>query len=94
MVTQMAFAKKSETVASETNVANGKFEKAAAFLNVSVKMADGSMKQIGGIPLRQSVALHAAMLEADIADLELVCDVHVVTEKTADDFKFASTKTA
>ena len=91
----MAFAKKSETVAPETNtVTKGNFEKAAAFLNVSVKMADGSMKQLGGIPLRESVALHAALLGADIEDLELVVDMHKVVEKTADDFQFASAKTA
>lgn len=89
MVTIMAFAKKSETnTATNNNVAN--FEKAAAFLNVSVKMADGSMKQLGGIPLRESVALHKALLGAGIEDLELVVDMHVVQEKTADDFAFAT----
>ncbi len=87
----MAFKKKSETLATESNtVTKGNFEKAAAFLNVSVKMADGSMKQLGGIPLRESVALHAALLGADIEDLELVVDLHVVQEKTSSDYQFAT----
>lgn len=85
----MAFAKKSNP-ASETVSA---FEKAKAFLNVSVKMADGKYVQIGGIALRESKALEAALIQADLNDLELECSIHHVVEKSAEDFSFAK-KTA
>ena len=88
----MAFAKK-ENAVQNSNVTEGKFEKAKGFLNVSVKMADGKFVQIGGIPLRESKALEAALLGADIEDLELVCDIHHVVEKSSSDYVFA-TKTA
>lgn len=87
----MAFAKKSETTAAQnTTVTNANFEKAKGFLNVSVKMADGKYVQIGGIALRESKALEAALLNANIDDLELVCDIHHVVEKTSSDYQFAT----
>ncbi|MGH1461243.1 MAG: hypothetical protein ACRBB6_04325 [Neptuniibacter sp.] len=84
----MAFAK-DEAVQNDNNVS--KFEKAAGFLNVYVEMADGSKKQVGGIRLMKSKALHEALINAgDLEGLKISCDMNVITEQSADDFAFAS----
>jgi len=84
----MAFAKDEAVQNDNGNVA--KFEKAAGFLNVYVEMADGTRKQIGGIKLMKSKALHEALINAgDLDGLKVSCDMNVITEQSADDFSFA-----
>lgn len=46
-----------------TPAGNNSFEKAAAFLNLSVMVKGGDARQIGGIPLHLSKALHKALIE-------------------------------
>lgn len=61
----MAGRRITETTATPaaTPAANNTFEKAAAFLNLSVMVKGGDAKQIGGIPLHLSKALHKALIE-------------------------------
>lgn len=81
----MAFKRNSEN--NDSNVAP--FEKAAGFLNVYVEMADGSRKQVGGIKLMKSKALHEALLDmGDLEDLTVSCEMNVLTEQSASDFDF------
>lgn len=82
----MAFAKKSDQAPT---VQRGNFEKAQGFLNVSIRMGNGKLKQIGGIALRESVELHRKLLaETDISDLVLECDLHLV-ENSDEPLEFA-----
>lgn len=90
----MGFASKSDQQDQNNNVTRGNFEKAAAFLNVSVELEGGKTKQIGGIALKGSNEFHKALMEhGDLGDLVLTCELHIVEEQAADDFVFA-TKTA
>lgn len=86
----MGFVPKSDQQDQNNNVTRGNFEKAAAFLNVSVEMGGGKTKQIGGIALKVSNEFHKALMEhGDLDDLILTCELNVVEEQTADDFVFA-----
>ncbi|WP_027854432.1 hypothetical protein [Marinobacterium litorale] len=58
------------------------FEEAAAFLNVAVKLEGGKDHQLGGIPLRLSNEIHAAIVElGSLEDLILECSLHVVEKR-------------
>lgn len=56
--------------------------KADAFFNVSVVLKDGSIKQIGGIPLHANKAIHNQLIELkdELDRLTLQVDIHVVAE--------------
>lgn len=62
------------------------FEKAAAFLNVNVVVKGGAEKQLGGIPLHLSKALHKALIELgpeEVAKLQFTVSMKLVDEAPA-----------
>ena len=57
---------------------NQSWEKASAFINVSVRKPDGSKRKVGALPLRQSKAYEAALitrLSEDPSAIEKMADV-------------------
>lgn len=81
----MAFKKPST---SESNVTSGNFpNKAAAFLNIGVKMADGTERKIGSIPFypegnKKENHIQKMLIEKGSIDgLELVLDLNVLEEE-------------
>lgn len=79
-----AGAAKTTTPAIGTGTAG--FEKAAAFLNVNVVVKGGAEKQLGGIPLHLSKALHKALIELgpeEVAKLQFTVSMKLVDEAPA-----------
>jgi hydroxypyruvate isomerase len=76
-------AKRNENLTQESANNNVRgFEKAAAFLNVSIQLDNGRSVQLGGIPLLKSKEVHQALIEhGSLDNLILECDLHIVQER-------------